>query len=139
MKKEIVTSLLAIGLVVAAHAGGETDTPAIPVITKASAVLAPTKGNTAAGLVTFTKVEGGVRIVADLTGLSMGIAAHRTEPRRAGITIRTTAANMAHRTQPDGMRAILGIWTRTRPARRTMSAWTRLSPWRAWIPSSVMA
>lgn len=72
MKKEIVTSLLAIGLVVAAHAGGETDTPAIPVITKASAVLAPTKGNTAAGLVTFTKVEGGVRIVADLTGLSVG-------------------------------------------------------------------
>src|ERR1043166_3530854 len=41
-------------------------------VTKAAAVLSPTKGNSVSGGVTFTKVEGGVKIVADVTGLTPG-------------------------------------------------------------------
>lgn len=41
-------------------------------VTKAVAVLSPTKGNSVAGTVTFTKVDGGVKIVADVTGLTPG-------------------------------------------------------------------
>jgi len=40
--------------------------------TKAIAVLSPTKGSTVSGTVTFTKVDGGVKIVADVTGLTPG-------------------------------------------------------------------
>ena len=38
----------------------------------AKAVLAPTKDHTTAGTVTFTQVKGGVKIVADITGLTPG-------------------------------------------------------------------
>ena len=41
-------------------------------VTKAMAVLSPTKGNSVSGTVTFTKVDGGVNIVADVTGLTPG-------------------------------------------------------------------
>ncbi len=43
-----------------------------PQITKALAVLNPTKGNTVHGVVTFEVVEKGVRVVADITGLTPG-------------------------------------------------------------------
>jgi Cu-Zn family superoxide dismutase len=39
---------------------------------RAVAVLAPTAGNTASGTVTFEVVDGGVRIVAQVEGLSAG-------------------------------------------------------------------
>src|ERR1019366_4405184 len=39
-------------------------------VTKAIAVLSPTKGSSVSGTVTFTKVDGGVKIVADVAGLS---------------------------------------------------------------------
>lgn len=42
------------------------------VINKAVVVLYPTQGNTAAGVVTFTKEEGGIRVVAKLTGVPKG-------------------------------------------------------------------
>jgi len=41
--------------------------------TKAVAVLSPTKDSSVAGTVTFTKVDGGVKIVADVTGLTPGL------------------------------------------------------------------
>jgi superoxide dismutase, Cu-Zn family len=41
-------------------------------ITKASAILEPTKGYEAKGTVTFTKVDGGIKIVADVEGLTPG-------------------------------------------------------------------
>jgi Cu-Zn family superoxide dismutase len=41
-------------------------------VTKAVAVLSSTKGSSVSGLVTFTKVDGGVKIVADVTGLTPG-------------------------------------------------------------------
>jgi Cu-Zn family superoxide dismutase len=42
-------------------------------VTKAVAVLSSTKGNSVSGTVTFTKVDGGVKIVADVTGLTPGL------------------------------------------------------------------
>ena len=42
------------------------------VVTKAVAVLNPTQGNTAQGVVTFTQAEGGVHIVAKFTGVPKG-------------------------------------------------------------------
>ncbi len=41
-------------------------------VTKAVAVITPTQGNKAAGKVTFTKEAGGVRVVAEITGLTPG-------------------------------------------------------------------
>lgn len=43
-----------------------------PAITKAVCVIQPTEGNDVSGLVTFTKVDGGVKVVADLEGLTPG-------------------------------------------------------------------
>jgi Cu-Zn family superoxide dismutase len=40
--------------------------------TKAIAVLSPTKSSSVSGTVTFTKVDGGVKIVADVAGLTPG-------------------------------------------------------------------
>lgn len=47
-------------------------TTAGPEIKKAVAVLYPTEGNDVQGVVTFTKVEGGVMVVADVSGLTPG-------------------------------------------------------------------
>ena len=41
-------------------------------ITKAVAILGPTKGNDVKGTVIFTKVNGGIKIVADVEGLNPG-------------------------------------------------------------------
>ncbi len=48
------------------HIGSDTN------ITKAVAVMRPASGSNVHGLVTFTKVEGGVRVVADIEGLTPG-------------------------------------------------------------------
>ncbi|GET21020.1 superoxide dismutase [Cu-Zn] [Prolixibacter denitrificans] len=45
---------------------------ATPEVTKAVCVLQPTEGNHVTGTVTFTKVDGGVQVVADLEGLAPG-------------------------------------------------------------------
>ncbi len=45
---------------------------AAPAVTAAVAVLAPTQGNEVRGTVKFTKVAGGVHVVADLTNLKPG-------------------------------------------------------------------
>lgn len=42
-------------------------------VTQAVGVLHPTEGNGAHGIVTFTKVENGIRITADVEGLSPGM------------------------------------------------------------------
>ncbi len=43
-----------------------------PVVTRAIAVMQPTRGNRVRGIVSFTGVAGGVRIEADITGLTPG-------------------------------------------------------------------
>ncbi|WP_153641195.1 superoxide dismutase family protein [Prolixibacter sp. NT017] len=49
-----------------------TEKMATPEVTKAVCVLQPTAGNHVTGTVTFTKVDGGVQVVADLKGLAPG-------------------------------------------------------------------
>ncbi len=41
-------------------------------VKKAVCVLYATQGNTASGTITFTRVDGGIKVVADLQGLSKG-------------------------------------------------------------------
>lgn len=43
-----------------------------PKITKAVCIMYPTKDNTATGLITFTVVEGGIKVVVDMQNLSAG-------------------------------------------------------------------
>jgi Cu-Zn family superoxide dismutase len=62
MKAGILASLVALAVL---SAQAES-------VTKAVAVLSSTKGNSVSGTITFTKVEGGVKIVADVTGLAPG-------------------------------------------------------------------
>ena len=71
MKTKIAVLLLTVALVAGSQVWAEVDVPAVSVA-KAVAMLSPTKGNTVAGLVTFTKVASGVKIVADVTGLTPG-------------------------------------------------------------------
>ena len=44
----------------------------VPSITRAIAVLHPTEGNMVSGVVTFTKENAGIRVVANIKGLSEG-------------------------------------------------------------------
>ena len=44
----------------------------MPKITKAICVVHPTKGYEAHGIVTFTKVDNGIKVVADIEGLKPG-------------------------------------------------------------------
>jgi Cu-Zn family superoxide dismutase len=73
MRVGILAAMVAAALMVAygpwAGSGAAMDSAAV---TKAVAVLAPTKDSKVSGVVTFTKVEGGVKIVADVTGLTPG-------------------------------------------------------------------
>ena len=46
--------------------------PAVDRVSKAIAVLLPTAGNKVTGVVSFTKEEGKVRVVADVSGLAPG-------------------------------------------------------------------
>ena len=48
------------------------ETKPIILITRAVAALSPTKGNNVQGIISFKQVEGGVLIVANVTGLSPG-------------------------------------------------------------------
>jgi Cu-Zn family superoxide dismutase len=64
MKAGILVAVSMMSLVVV---GARADS-----VTKAVAVLSSTKGNDISGVVTFTKVDGGVKIVADVTGLTPG-------------------------------------------------------------------
>jgi len=72
--KNIGLSVLLLGyiLVIAGCAPSETDLGTDTDVTSAVAVLHPTEGNSVEGTVTFTQVENGIRIVADVTGLEPG-------------------------------------------------------------------
>lgn len=47
-------------------------TPAVKRVTKAYAVINPTEGNHVVGAITFTQLDEGVRIIADVGGLTPG-------------------------------------------------------------------
>jgi Cu-Zn family superoxide dismutase len=55
-----------------ADVGAHEETRSSTAITKAVAVLRSASGSNVRGVVTFTKVEGGVRVVADIEGLTPG-------------------------------------------------------------------
>ena len=52
--------------------GMHVSTAAAPAISKAVCVMHSTQGNNVTGTVVFTKTDGGVKIVADLQGLTKG-------------------------------------------------------------------
>lgn len=53
-------------------ADGSEEAKALPIPNEAIALIRPTKGNSARGKVTFTRVPDGIKIVADIDGLSPG-------------------------------------------------------------------
>ena len=69
--------ILAMTLVVALGVGVRTVSGALATspsqVTKALAVLSPTMGNSVSGTVTFIRAQTGVRIVADVSGLTPGL------------------------------------------------------------------
>ena len=72
MKTGLLTMMLVVTLLAATRVGSGAlaTNPLVP--TRALAVLTPTEGNSVSGTVSFTKVQTGVRIVADVTGLTPG-------------------------------------------------------------------
>jgi Cu-Zn family superoxide dismutase len=56
----------------AQHSGHSNMSTAGQDITRAIALLAPTEGNNVTGAVTFTKTEGGIEVIANITGLTPG-------------------------------------------------------------------
>lgn len=74
MQKNRTLVRMVCGAVVTAFMMGAATAAVItPVtVTEAKAVLAPTKDSTVSGAILFTQVEGGVKIVADVIGLTPG-------------------------------------------------------------------
>jgi Cu-Zn family superoxide dismutase len=75
MKRTIhqITCLFVSALLFAAPVAFAADAPAEKdMITSAKAVLVPTQGNSTAGVVNFTRVKGGIKVVAEITGLTPG-------------------------------------------------------------------
>ncbi len=74
MRKTRILSVLTVALAV--YVWGGSPIEGFPAehgkVEKAVAVLYPTDGNNVKGTVTFTKVQGGVKVVADIEGLSPG-------------------------------------------------------------------
>jgi Cu-Zn family superoxide dismutase len=66
----IGSSVVALSLALAQDHAGHSAAPAT--VKKAVAVLYPTQGNKVQGVVTFTKQENGIRIEANVTGLTPG-------------------------------------------------------------------
>lgn len=73
-KIDSILMLIAAGLCVVGCGQSENKgkSPEQMNVKEAKVMLAPTKGNQVRGLVTFTAVEGGVRVVADVDGLTPG-------------------------------------------------------------------
>ncbi len=73
-KRRIMLAVLVLGVVLTLTGCAQTQTDTAGAdVTRAVAVLHPTQGNNVSGTVTFTKVENGIRIVADVSGLSQGM------------------------------------------------------------------
>ena len=67
-----LTSFLSVNQSTNAQIKKNKDKCSIRKITKAVAVINPTQGNKVHGLVTFTKVKNGIKVVADIEGLTQG-------------------------------------------------------------------
>lgn len=70
--KLLFTVILLFGLSVVAISPLQAGDKDHTIVKKAVAVIHPTEGNSVSGTVTFTKVEDGIKIVADISGLTPG-------------------------------------------------------------------
>jgi Cu-Zn family superoxide dismutase len=73
-ERKIITWILVILLVPVINVYAQMDMGKMAAgkVTKAICVLYPTQGNTVSGTITFTQTDQGVKVVADLQGLSKG-------------------------------------------------------------------
>jgi len=73
-KWKIALTVLSLGvlLIVAGCAQQNQMSGEQAVVSQAVTVMHPTQGNSVQGVVTFTKVDNGIRIVADISGLTPG-------------------------------------------------------------------
>ena len=83
------------------HKGHDMSSQKGMAVTKAVAVLYPTAGNKAQGVVTFTQESGGVRVVAKLTGVPAG--AHGFHIHEFGDCSATDATSAGGHFNPDSM------------------------------------
>ncbi len=72
MRNIVMIGLLALLLLFAGNAASQEKGAKTGTTNKAIAVLHPTEGNKVTGTVTFTKEKNGVRVVAEIDGLSPG-------------------------------------------------------------------
>lgn len=66
----VATILFVTNMLASAQMHGEMTSQ--PVITKAICMVYPTQGNSVTGTITFTAVDNGVKVTADIHGLSQG-------------------------------------------------------------------
>lgn len=74
----------------------------MPKITKAICVVHPTKGYDAHGIVTFTKVDNGIKVVADIEGLKPG--EHGFHIHEYGDCSALNATSAGGHFNPDGVK-----------------------------------
>jgi Cu-Zn family superoxide dismutase len=75
MCKRVLISWILAGFILTAANGFSQmsmEKPGMGMVTKAICVLYPTQGNNVSGTITFLQTDKGVKVVADLTGLSAG-------------------------------------------------------------------
>lgn len=70
-------------------------------VQKATCVLSPTQGNNVSGTVTFTKVKEGIKVVADIKGLSKG--KHGFHIHEKGDCSAPDASSAGGHFNPEGM------------------------------------
>ena len=80
--------------------GMKMSTP-VQAVQKAICVLYPTQGNNVSGTVTFTKVEGGIKVTADLQGLTKG--KHGFHIHEFGDCSSTDGSSAGGHFNPEGM------------------------------------
>jgi Cu-Zn family superoxide dismutase len=84
-----------------ADVGAHEEKQSSTTVTKAVAVLRPASSSNVHGVVTFTKVEGGVRVVADIEGLTPG--EHGFHVHEFGDCSAASAASAGGHFNPHGM------------------------------------
>jgi len=93
----ISLGLLLLGSTAYVHGQG----PAEQGIGKAIAVVSPTQGSKVKGIVTFTKVDNGIKVVADIEGLTPGL--HGFHVHQYGDCIAPNGDSAGGHFNPEGM------------------------------------
>jgi Cu-Zn family superoxide dismutase len=72
MKQLILVGVVVVALLSLSRVSQSQQAMTPPAVTAGIAVISPIAGNKIAGVVKFTQVDGGVKVVADVTGLTPG-------------------------------------------------------------------